>query len=86
MRELLDDMQGRHAVLRKELFAQRRELVLWTSRGLLVSSVNVVITWYGGYLNIVGRASIGDIIVLGEARVRVTWSPETASGRATGGA
>ena len=62
MRELLDYMQGRHTVLRKELFAQRRELVLWTSWGLLVSSVNVVITWYGGYLNVVGRASIGDIM------------------------
>ena len=62
MRELLDYMQGRHSVLRKELFAQRRELALWTSWGLLVSSVNVVITWYGGYLNIVSRASIGDIM------------------------
>ena len=61
-RELLDYMRGRHAVLRKELFAQRRELFLWTGWGLLVSSVNVVITWYGGYLNIVTNASIGDIM------------------------
>jgi ATP-binding cassette subfamily B protein/subfamily B ATP-binding cassette protein MsbA len=30
--ELLDYMRGRHTVLRKELFAHRRELVLWTSR------------------------------------------------------
>ena len=28
-------MRGRHTVLRKELFASRRELVLWTSWGLL---------------------------------------------------
>jgi ATP-binding cassette subfamily B protein/subfamily B ATP-binding cassette protein MsbA len=49
-------------VLRKELFAHRRELVVWTSWGLLVSSVNVVIIWYGGYLNVVGRASIGVIM------------------------
>src|SRR5256714_2317506 len=61
-RELLDYLRGRHTVLRKELFAQRRELVLWTSWGLLLSGVNVVIVWYGGYLNIVGRASIGDIM------------------------
>jgi ATP-binding cassette subfamily B protein/subfamily B ATP-binding cassette protein MsbA len=27
-----------------------------------VSGVNVVIVWYGGYLNLVGRASIGDIM------------------------
>src|SRR5262245_3210873 len=61
-RELLDYMRGRHTVLRKELFAQRRELFLWTGWGLLVSCVNVVITWFGGYLNIVTRASIGDIM------------------------
>jgi ATP-binding cassette subfamily B protein/subfamily B ATP-binding cassette protein MsbA len=62
MRELLEYMLGRHTVLRKELFAQRREMVLWTSWGLLLGAVNVVIVWYGGYLNIVGRASIGDIM------------------------
>src|SRR5438874_5602024 len=62
MREMLEYMCGRHTVLRKELFAHRRELVLWTSWGLLVSGVNVVIVWYGGYLSIVGRASIGDIM------------------------
>jgi ATP-binding cassette subfamily B protein len=62
VRELLEYMRGRHTVLRKELFAQRRELVLWTSWGLLVAGVNVVIVWYGGYLNIMGRATIGDIM------------------------
>jgi ATP-binding cassette subfamily B protein/subfamily B ATP-binding cassette protein MsbA len=61
-RELLDYMRGRHTVLRKELFAQRRELFLWTGWGLLVSCVNVVITWFGGYLNITAAASIGDIM------------------------
>jgi ATP-binding cassette, subfamily B, bacterial len=62
LRELQDYMQGRHTVLRKELFAHRRELFLWTSWGLLISGVNVVIVWYGGYLNVLGRASIGDIM------------------------
>jgi ATP-binding cassette subfamily B protein/subfamily B ATP-binding cassette protein MsbA len=62
LRELLDYMRGRHTVLRKELFAHRRELVLWTSWGLLVAGVNVVITWFGGYLYVAGRASIGDIM------------------------
>jgi len=62
MRELLDYMLGRHSVLRKELFAHRRELVLWTSWGLLLAAVNVVIVWYGGYLSLRGRASIGDIM------------------------
>jgi len=61
-RELLDFMLGRHTVLRKELFAHRRELFLWTTWGLLLACVNVVIVWYGGYLNIAGNASIGDIM------------------------
>jgi len=61
-RETLDFLRGRHTVVRKELFAHRRELVLWTSWALLLSGVNVVIVWYGGYLNILGRASIGDIM------------------------
>ena len=55
-------MISRHTVLRKELFAHRRELVLWSAWGLLVSGVNVVIVWYGGYLNITGAASLGDIM------------------------
>ena len=62
MQELLNYMLGRHTVLRKELFAHRRELVLWTSWGLLQAGVNVVIVWFGGYLNVVGRATIGDIM------------------------
>src|SRR5262245_32504757 len=62
MRETLDYIRGRHTVLRKELFAHRRELVLWTSWGLLIAGVNVVIVWCGGYLNIIGRASIGDMM------------------------
>ena len=62
LRELADYLQGRHTVLRKELFATRREMVLWTSWGLLLGIVNVVIVWYGGYLHIGARASIGDIM------------------------
>ena len=61
-RELIEYMHGRHTVLRKEMFASRRERVIWTSWGLLLGAVNVVIVWYGGYLNAVGRASIGDIM------------------------
>jgi ATP-binding cassette subfamily B protein len=62
LRELLDFMRGRHTILRKELFAYRRELVLWTSWGLLIATVNVVIVWYGGWLFAHGDASIGDIM------------------------
>jgi ATP-binding cassette subfamily B protein/subfamily B ATP-binding cassette protein MsbA len=62
VRELAHYMRGRHIILRKELFAHRRELMLWTSWGLLVSGVNVVIVWYGGYLSVHGRAKIGQIM------------------------
>jgi ATP-binding cassette subfamily B protein len=62
IQELLDYMRGRHTMLRKELFAQRRELVIWTSWNLLMGSVTVVIVWYGGYLALRGIASIGDIM------------------------
>jgi ATP-binding cassette subfamily B protein len=62
LHERFDYMRARHTVLRKELFAQRREMVIWTSWGLLMGAVNVVIVWYGGYLNLRGRASIGDIM------------------------
>jgi len=60
--ELLEYMRGRHAVLRKEMFAQRREMVIWTSWGLIMGAINVVIVWYGGLLNLRGGASIGDIM------------------------
>jgi ATP-binding cassette subfamily B protein/subfamily B ATP-binding cassette protein MsbA len=62
VQELLSFMLGRHTVLRKELFAHRRELLLWTSWGLLEAGISVVIVWFGGYLSIVGRASVGDIM------------------------
>ena len=61
-RELLDYLLGRHTVLRKELFAHRRELILWACWGLLVGGVNVVVVWYGGYLTVTGKASVGDIM------------------------
>lgn len=62
IRELSGYLTGRHAVLRKELFAYRREMVLWTSWGLLLGAVNVVIVWYGGQLYLAGAATIGDIM------------------------
>lgn len=61
-RELFEFMSGRHTMLRKELFAYRRELIIWMSWSLLLAAVNVVIIWYGGHLNLAGRASIGDIM------------------------
>ncbi|TWT73774.1 putative multidrug export ATP-binding/permease protein [Posidoniimonas polymericola] len=53
---------GRHTIARKELFAHWREIVLWTSWGFLLASVNVVIVWMGGAMTIYGKATIGDIM------------------------
>lgn len=61
-REILEYMRGQHTMLRKEMYAHRRELFLWLCWGLLLGGVNVVVVWYGGYLHILGRASIGDIM------------------------
>ena len=62
VRELIEYLLGRHTVVRKELFAVRREMIVWTAWGLLLGGVNVVILWYGGYLNLSGLASVGDIM------------------------
>jgi ATP-binding cassette subfamily B protein/subfamily B ATP-binding cassette protein MsbA len=62
LNELLDFMRGAHTVLRKKMFAQRRETFIWTSWNLLMGVVNVAIVWFGGYLNLRGGASIGDIM------------------------
>jgi len=61
-REQLEHARGRHAILRKDLFAYRREIAIWAAWGLLVGIVNVVIVWYGGYLSLTGGASVGDIM------------------------
>lgn len=53
---------GHQTALRKELFAHRRELVLWGGWGLLIALVDLVILWYGGSLQIGGSASVGDIM------------------------
>jgi ATP-binding cassette subfamily B protein/subfamily B ATP-binding cassette protein MsbA len=60
--ESLDFIRGRHTVLRKEMFAQRRETVIWTAWNLLMGIVNVAIVWFGGLLNLRGGATIGDIM------------------------
>jgi ATP-binding cassette subfamily B protein/subfamily B ATP-binding cassette protein MsbA len=62
LRELLEYSRGRNSIVRKELFAHRRELWLWTSWGFALSAVNVAIVWYGGHLYLNGSASIGDIM------------------------
>lgn len=61
-RELLEYVCSRHAAMRKEFFAHRRELALSMLFVSVVGSANVILLWYGGYLHTQGRASIGDIV------------------------
>ncbi len=61
-RELAEFLTGRHTIARKELFAHRREIFLWSSWALIIAIVNVVIVWYGGYLTLMGSATVGDIM------------------------
>ncbi|MCA9262770.1 MAG: ABC transporter ATP-binding protein [Planctomycetales bacterium] len=64
-RELLEERShaiGRHAMVRKQLFATRRELGLWSVWGFLIASINLVAVWFGGALQIAGQATIGDIM------------------------
>lgn len=53
---------GRHEIVRKQLFANRREIALWTVWGALMASVGLITVWFGGRLQVQGRASIGDIM------------------------
>jgi ATP-binding cassette subfamily B protein/subfamily B ATP-binding cassette protein MsbA len=57
-----DYTAGHHTALRKELFAHRRELVVWGAWGALIALVDLVIVWYGGALQIRGGATVGDIM------------------------
>ncbi|MBX3424734.1 MAG: ABC transporter ATP-binding protein [Pirellulales bacterium] len=61
VREKAGYLAGRHTIARKEMFAHRRELALWSCWGLLLAGMNVVIVWMGGWMMIAGDATIGDI-------------------------
>jgi ATP-binding cassette subfamily B protein/subfamily B ATP-binding cassette protein MsbA len=61
-REEHDYAVGHHTVLRKGLFAHRRELLLWGAWGALIALIDLVIVWYGGYLQIHSGATVGDIM------------------------
>ena len=56
--------RGRNAIVRKELFSERRSLGLMTSWTIVNGGVTLAIAWYGGYLYMDARASVGDIMAL----------------------
>jgi ATP-binding cassette subfamily B protein/subfamily B ATP-binding cassette protein MsbA len=60
-REETEFTLGHHTITRMRMFAATREILLWSTWGLLMALIGVVITWLGGYWFIGGEATIGDI-------------------------
>ncbi len=52
---------GHHTITRMQMYARKREIILWSSWGFLMALISVVIIWAGGYWFIRGQATIGDI-------------------------
>ncbi|MCO6042335.1 ABC transporter ATP-binding protein/permease [Aeoliella sp. ICT_H6.2] len=53
---------NRHTIVREQLFAHWREILLWSFWGFLLASANVVIVWMGGAMQIGGKTTVGDIM------------------------
>jgi ATP-binding cassette subfamily B protein len=60
-REQLGYAVGQHTIIRKTLQAQRMELLLESSWGILLPSTSLLIVWFGGWLYLRHQAQIGDI-------------------------
>ncbi|MBI1825488.1 MAG: ABC transporter ATP-binding protein [Planctomycetes bacterium] len=61
-REERDYALGHHTIIRKNLLAERLQLVVNAGWGLVVPATTVAIVGVGGYLVIRGMGSVGDII------------------------
>ncbi len=48
---------GHHLITRMKMFAASREILLWSTWGLLMALIGVVITWAGGYWYLSDQAS-----------------------------
>lgn len=60
-REETEYTLGHHTITRMRMFAASREILLWSTWGLLMGLIGVVITWLGGFWFVKGEATIGDI-------------------------
>ncbi|MEZ6093041.1 MAG: ABC transporter ATP-binding protein [Pirellulaceae bacterium] len=52
---------GHNTITRMRMFARKKELIVWSSWGLLLALISPVIFWVGGVLNVRSSATIGDI-------------------------
>ncbi len=60
-REETEYTVGHHTITRMRMFAASREILLWSTWGMLMGLIGVVITWLGGFWFVKGEATIGDI-------------------------
>ncbi len=51
-----------HVIIRKQLFAQLLQQVVWSGWGLLIPLAGLVIIWFGGLLYLRGSVTIGGIV------------------------
>jgi ATP-binding cassette subfamily B protein/subfamily B ATP-binding cassette protein MsbA len=51
-----------HTVIRKNLLAERMQLIVNSGWGLLIPATTLAIVGFGGYLAIEGRGTVGDIV------------------------
>ncbi|MDW8263111.1 MAG: ABC transporter ATP-binding protein, partial [Phycisphaerales bacterium] len=52
-----------HTVVRKMLRAEWIEIMLSTVWGLLIPGISLLVVWFGGYLVMQGKATVGDIFM-----------------------
>jgi ATP-binding cassette, subfamily B, bacterial len=52
---------GHHTIIRKSLYAERLEMILGAVWGILIPMTSLVVVWYGGWLVMRGKGSLGDI-------------------------
>jgi ATP-binding cassette subfamily B protein/subfamily B ATP-binding cassette protein MsbA len=61
-KEARDYGVGHHGIIRKNLLAQRMQLVVSCGWGLVIPMTSVVVVWYGGHLYLQGKSTIGEIL------------------------
>ena len=60
-RETRAYVTGNNLITRKRMFANSREVMVWSSWGLLIGLIQVAILWAGSRWYLAGQATIGDI-------------------------
>ncbi len=60
-RETREYVGGNNLITRKRMFANAREIIVWTTWAVLIGTTQVVILWAGSRWYLLGQATIGDI-------------------------